>query len=152
MKKEHLEFVAITTGVIILIFVVKGNLKSKPPERPGPKAVSSASATSGEAAVSKPGPAPIDAKMSNARLERTKADWGRDPFAVSTDLDKEYNKIELQLKGISLTKEGAGFAFINNEIVKKGDRIGDYEIMEIEKNQVMVRRRGQSFYLVLPTE
>ena len=55
-----------------------------------------------------------------------------DPFSPSK-AGLEYQRSDLELKGISVGKDKAGFAFINNEIVKTGDKIGGYEVGEVEK-------------------
>ena len=70
--------------------------------------------------------------------------WGRDPFSPSK-AGLEYQRSDLELKGISVGKDKAGFAFINNEIVKTGDKIGGYEVGEVEKNRVLLKKAGRAF-------
>ena len=49
--------------------------------------------------------------------------------------------------------EGTGFKNVKGlEKLKKGDMVGNYEVVEIEKGKVMLRKGGQSFYITLPEE
>ncbi|MBU1871286.1 MAG: hypothetical protein KKH80_00580 [Candidatus Omnitrophica bacterium] len=97
---------------------------------------------------------PADKKLIFAQKKRAESlEWGRDPFVyVETEKDKNYRSGTLTLKGISLGKDKVGFAFINNEIVKIGDTIGDHQVLEVDKDKVLLRKGSQSFYLVLPEE
>ncbi len=153
MKKAQLELIIICVCVIIIVFSIAGNLKNKAAKKITlPSAAAPAPAASEQAASIPIAPAVTPAKIIKAQQERTKLNWGRDPFALSSDIDKENQKTELQLKGISFGKDKNAFAFINNEIVKKGDKVSDYEIVEVEKDKVLLRKGSRSFYLALPEE
>lgn len=156
MNKEKLQLAVIAAGIVIFIALAAGNLRKKPTKALPEKALSAKHVE--PALQSEPRPqqfAPTsetaDEKDLALQKERENLAWGRDPFSASSSA-KEYQRANLQLKGISLGKDKSGLAFINNEIVKKGDTIGEYEVTEIQKDKVMLRKGDQSFYLVLPQE
>lgn len=157
MNKEKIQLAVIAVGIVILIALSADSLKKKPAKG---RAQKSAPAT--QSPVASPGktdsqsapPPPLSsADESDLALqkERMKLEWGRDPFS-SLRTAKDYQRASLELKGISLGKNKNGFAFINSEIVKKGDTIGEYEVTEIQRDKVLLRKGQQSFYLVMPRE
>ncbi len=153
MSKEKIEIGVTLAGVVIFIFIIIGNFKPKPPKA---KSAAPPAGQPGQSArVLKPGNSPqlvpADQQELNIQKERADMAWGRDPFSASK-AGLEYQRSDLELKGISVGKDKAGFAFINNEIVKTGDKIGGYEVGEVEKNRVLLKKGGQSFYLTLPGE
>jgi hypothetical protein len=154
MTKEKVQLAVIAIGIIFFIALTAGNLKKKPGKTPNQEPAP-AQKTSADSEPAKKLTAPANADTREEKLElqkeREKLEWGRDPFSVSKSA-KEYQRAALQLKGISLGKNKIGFAFINNEIVKKGDIIGDYEVTQIQKDKVLLRKGEQSFYLTLPQE
>ena len=151
MNKEKKEFAVIAAGVILLIIVVAGNMKNKNARKPGvvnkPANATQAEKASVEIRVN---PGYLNEKDLQAQTERARAPWGRDPFVA--ELDRAANISELKLQGISRGTDGAGFVFINNEIVKKGGKIGDYEVAEVLKDRVLVKKGNQSFYLTFSEE
>jgi len=93
----------------------------------------------------------VDTNKLGLQRQRAGQAWGRDPFRMSAS--KEYQRSDLILKGISFGGDGRGFAFINNDIVKPGDKLGDYEVVSVERDKVLVQKKdSQSFYLTLPKE
>jgi hypothetical protein len=149
MDKQTKQLVITAGLVVVLILAMLGNLKKKPqkkaiPEPSPAQPVAPSVSPVGTAAGLKPN------DELSLQLERLKLSWGRDPFAFT--MDKGFQRNELKLKGISFGKEKGGFAFINNEIVKKGDTIGDYEVADVQKDRVFLRRGNQDFYLMFPEE
>jgi hypothetical protein len=74
----------------------------------------------------------------------------RDPFIplVTPDgrilnLDRQENTSDLTLEGIIFDPQGSSYAIINGEIAKAADKIGDCEIVRIEKNKVFFAKDGQ---------
>lgn len=155
MSKEKIQIGVIAVGLLILLGIIAGNLKKKPAkgQPPDKKPIYEAAPEAGIAAGAKAAPAAQAANSEELSLqkEREKLDWGRDPFAAAK-ISKEFRGSSLQLKGISFGKDKSGLAFINNEIVKKGDIMGDYEVLEVEKHKVLLRKAEQTFYLTLPQE
>lgn len=155
MGKEKIEIGVTIAGVVIFIIIIIGNFK---PKSSAGKSVDHAA---GSAAQQQPGPTlktaansqlvPAAQQELNIQKEHAELAWGRDPFSASK-AGLEYQRSDLELKGISIGKDKTGFAFINNEIVKTGDKIGGYEVGEVEKNRVLLKKGGQSFYLTLPGE
>ena len=175
MTKEKLQLIVIAAGILIILGIIAGNLKKKPAkEQPSDKrAVNPAPATPLPAgtgplrkgvlekaapkadvaagAEATPAVPDVNAEELSLQKEQAKLNWGRDPFTAAK-ISKEFSGANLQLKGISFGKDKKGFAFINNEIVKKGDIMGGYEVLEVEKRKVLLRKAEQNFYLALPQE
>ena len=57
----------------------------------------------------------------------------------------------LNLRGI-IYSEKDPVAIINDEVVEKGDNIGEYLVLEIEKKKVILRKGNQEFILKLEEE
>ena len=57
----------------------------------------------------------------------------------------------LGLKGI-IYSETASIAIINDEVVRKGDKIGEYFVSEIEEKRVILRKNDEEFILKLEEE
>jgi hypothetical protein len=152
VDKQKTQLIVIGVGIVVFIIVMAGNLKKKPAKTPE-SAISSVSLVQGPETKTQ-GPTtpllPADAKRIKEQSERAGLTWGRDPF--NAYLDKEYQRTDLKLQGISFGKDKTGFAFINDEIVKKGDKVGDYEVAEIQKDKVLLKKGSQSFYLAFPYE
>ena len=154
MSKQKNELIATVVLVVIFASLIAGNLKnsSKKKSTPAPAAESAKVEPVTKSALPQE---PIDTaavkKNEESQKERAELAWGRNPFSA-IKASKEFQKTHLELKGISLGKDKNALAFINNEIVKKGDVVGNYEVVEIEKDKVMLRKGGQSFYITLPEE
>ena len=155
MTKEKFQLSVIAAGVLILLSIIAGNLKKKPAKgqpsdnKPVDETLPKAGIAAGAKAMS--ATQAVNDEELSLQKEREKLNWGRDPFAAAK-VSKEFRGANLQLKGISFGKDKKGLAFINNEIVKKGDIMGDYEVIEVEKHKVLLRKAGQTFYLTLPQE
>ena len=149
MDKQKKQLIIVGVLVLVLIFSILSSQKKKPVKTDELKVEPSSGIALKPLAASGPvAPVRAEEKKMSAQLERAKNAWGRDPFSAPSD--KEYQLGELQLKGVSFDKIKGGYAFINNEIVKKGDTIGEYEVVEIEKNRVLLKKGNQSFYIVFP--
>lgn len=155
MNKEKLQLIVTAIAIVILIVIVAGNLKKKPAKGQTSKTDPAQEALSKPApeaaAVSFPAQAAVNDAELSLQKERAKSNWGRDPFTAAK-ISKEFSGANLQLRGISFGKDKKGLAFINNEIVKKGDIMGGYEVIEVEKHKVLLRKAEQTFYLTLPQE
>ncbi|TBR18288.1 hypothetical protein EPO66_01600 [bacterium] len=151
-KKDLTQIGVIVVGVIFLIFSIMGSLKKKPKK---PAALPSAGVSESKDAKARAdsnnkAALPDDKKM-KSQIERANMNWGRDPFSAS--LDKEYQISELKLQGISVGRDGRkGYAFINDEIVSKGEKVGAYEVVDIQKDKVLLKKGAQSFYLTFPAQ
>ncbi|MDO8748272.1 MAG: hypothetical protein Q7J72_04040 [Candidatus Omnitrophota bacterium] len=161
-KKEKIEAGVTIIGVVALIAILAGSFGKKPDNRnasygepgrttssetsaAGPKNTSPSALQQAAAAIT------ADSSTIGLQKERENIPWGRDPFSASK-ISREYQRADLELKGISFGADKSGFAFINNEIVKSGDKVGDYEVVAIEKDKILLKRGTQSFYLALPKE
>lgn len=157
MSKEKIQLAVIAVGIVIFIALSAGSLKKKPAKGQAQESAPAAQSLAASPGKTDSRSAPFlpassaDESDLSLQKERMKLDWGRDPFG-SLRSAKDYQRASLELKGISLGKNKNGFAFINSEIVKIGDTIGEYEVTEIQRNRVMLRKGQQSFYLLLPRE
>jgi|WetSurMetagenome_2_1015567.scaffolds.fasta_scaffold307839_2 hypothetical protein len=153
MSKQIKQIIVTACLIVVLALVTLGNFKKKPSKAPVPETQTTVALAPPAAVSSSSAPASLAATsdtMRTQQLERGKLTWGRDPFVAL--FDKEFKMDELKLQGISFGKNRAGYAFINNEIVKQGDAVGGYEVVEVEKEKVLLKKENQSFYLTFPGE
>jgi hypothetical protein len=155
MTKEKFQLSVIAAGILVLLSIIAGNLKKKPAKgQPSDNKPAQAAAPQADiAALAGAASATyaVNEEELSLQKERAELNWGRDPFTAAK-ISKDFRGANLQLRGISFGKDKKGLAFINNEIVKKGDIMGDYEILEVEKHKVLLRKAEQTFYLALPQE
>ena len=71
-------------------------------------------------------------------------DWKDNPFIQRSE---ELTLDDLTLFAIVYNKNKAA-ALINNQIVKKGDKIGSFEVLSIEKQEVVLRNENGIFKLL----
>jgi len=81
------------------------------------------------------------------KLQITKVNftWDRDPFQLPKLTDEkrvQQPKIGLKLVAVLESKKGR-LAIIGNDIVERGDFIGDEKVLEIWKDRVILVRKGQ---------
>lgn len=151
MDKEKKQLIMV--GVLVVVFVIVTINNFRPKKKKPAAAVQEAAEVAPVAVQPRQysaAPVTVDDKLLGSQKERSELPWGRDPFNAT--INKEYQLADLRLKGISFGQDRVGYAFINDVIVRKGDKVGDYEIMEVEKSQVLLKKGGQSFYLVFPEE
>ena len=81
---------------------------------------------------------------------------GRDPFRpLITDdgkLVQGFDGISLEdidLEGIIWDPQGGSVAMINGMILRRGDRIGDFEIVKIEKDRITLKSGSEQRLLKL---
>jgi len=80
----------------------------------------------------------------------------RDPFLslVSPEgflinIEPSGNASEVSLEGIIYDPRGSSYAIINAEVVTPGDVIGRFEVIEIEKNKVILLRDSEKIEIEL---
>lgn len=81
------------------------------------------------------------------------AEWRRDPFQgvinfITTAFDSTVEADNLQLNGIAWRK-GQALALIGNAILRKGETVGNLEVLEIREDRVLCRIDGELVTLVL---
>ncbi|MBF0521479.1 MAG: hypothetical protein HQL24_00315 [Candidatus Omnitrophica bacterium] len=83
----------------------------------------------------------------------------RDPFwtLVKNDgsiinYDNDFLITDLVLEGVTLGASGKNFAIINDKVVKEKDIIGQFTVLKIEKNRVVLEKENQEFSLYLKKE
>ena len=70
--------------------------------------------------------------------------WSNNPFVRPAG---EITLDEMKLTGIAYSVEGSA-AIVNDQIVRKGDKIGSNEVVGIEKNKVIIRNEDGLFSLM----
>ena len=157
MSKQQTEIVITAVLIGVLALLVAGSLKGKAKKKPVAEAPEEAIKPAQPQGLTKAAPMPevrdenAAKKMDTLQKERAQLAWGRNPFSA-LKVSQEFQKAHLELKGISVGKDKKALAFINTEIVKQGDTLGAYEVVEIEKDKVLLRKDEQSFYITLPEE
>ncbi len=83
----------------------------------------------------------------------------RNPFIPLVTSDGRLLKLEsqdtvtsLSLKGIIYDKNGPSYAIINDEIVKIGDKIGDYQVLRIEDKRITLIKDRELLEMVIEKE
>lgn len=154
MNKQKTQLIFTAFLVVVFVFFLVKNLK---PKKAPPKAKTEPAQTERNAVVERTTegkdtfgreerPPDLDAQK-----KRAQQPWGRDPFSRVSQKGI-YKDVGFELKGVSVAKDKQAYAFINEQIVTVGDSIADYEVAEIQRNKVLLKKEDESFYLVLPEE
>jgi hypothetical protein len=151
MTKDQRNIAIIVALLPILAFSVLSNLGRKKNKGAGQKTEPLAPIVAIDQGIKASNPQPADGGALESQKKHSENPWGRDPFSSDIYKSGQANP-ELKLQGISYRKDNVGFAFINNEIVKKGDSINGYEVQEVLKDKVLLKRGSQSFYLTFLEE
>lgn len=120
----------IILGVVVLVFIVMvlaAILRPRHREAAAPAKVAA------QAAVPRP-EAPRQRKTSSF------SDWGRDPFTMGTSAVELSG--DLVLSGI-IWDAKKPYCIINERVVKAGDEISGYKVVDIKKDSVSVRAGDQ---------
>jgi hypothetical protein len=152
MGKKQVE--SITTGVLIIIFIIIliNNLKPKRKRKVISKTVTKEKVKEVSVKEMRKVSLPeVSSKEIELQRKRAEMEWGMDPFYHILRRKDTY-QTRLVLKGISIGKGKKNYAFINDQILTVGDTISGYEIVEVEKRKVLLRKGNESFYLALPEE
>ncbi len=151
MTKEQKNIAFIFIMLPVLAILILNNLGRKKAKGPGLQPQPPAPLTAVDAGIKISNIPAIDNNVLETQKKRAESPWGRDPFSSDIYKSGQYSS-ELKLKGISYRKDNVGFASINDEIVKKGDTINGYEVGEVLKDRVLLKKGSQSFYLTFPEE
>jgi hypothetical protein len=83
----------------------------------------------------------------------------RNPFIplVTSDgrlikLEPEEGQTGLTLEGIIYDEQGLSYAIINSKVVKVSEFVGDYQVLKIKENKVILIRGGQTYELEIKKE
>ena len=150
VTKEQQQLAMVGVLVVVLVFVLLNATKPKKKKGALPPAAPVAEVKQPVASAGKSAKSADEKTLSGQKERSDTLGWGRDPFI--TFEEKVVEGTGFILKGVSIGKGKKGYAFINDEIVRKGDTFMGYEIAEIEKDKVLLTKEGQSFYVVFPTE
>jgi len=85
--------------------------------------------------------------------EKASEQYGRDPFFPSAEVSegkegqmKGHHIASLALKGVAW-KGQTPMALIGDKIVKEGDMVGEYKVISIQKNRVVLTKDGKKLIL-----
>ena len=67
-------------------------------------------------------------------------------------LEKEQTISGLLLEGIIYDEHGLSYCLVNGEVVRVSDKIGDYQVLKIEKSKVIFIKSGQTLEVELREE
>ncbi len=67
-------------------------------------------------------------------------------------LEKEKTASGLLLEGIIYDEHGLSYCLVNGEVVKVSDKVGDYQVLKIEKNKIVFIKGGQYLEVELKEE
>ncbi|MFH1202116.1 MAG: hypothetical protein V1674_04415 [Candidatus Omnitrophota bacterium] len=99
-----------------------------------------------------------------AKKEKTEGGWKRDPFIILekdlADIEKQFSYktvtkrpelSQLKLTGIIFAKENSpeNSAMISGELMKVGDQVVGFKIVDIKSNSVVLKWENQEFVLQL---
>lgn len=141
MEKKKIELMAVGALVIIFLFALSGLIKWNKPRAVQPSSTDI------------PNPAeftmPPNAETLPAHTTRSEAaSWGRDPFVLEeTTLGHPSAIMSLSLKGIVAVSGSEPKAIVNDEILVVGSSIGDFKILSIAEDKVIVNDGNQDFEL-----
>ena len=85
----------------------------------------------------------------------------RNPFIPLVTSDGHYLKLDdvattdepgLKLEGIIYDRFGISYAVVDGQVVKIGDRVGDYQVLMIKEKEVIFMREGQQKIVELKKE
>lgn len=85
----------------------------------------------------------------------------RNPFIPLVTPDGHYLKLDveettdepgLKLEGIIYDKSGISYAVVDGQVVKPGDKVGEYKVLMIEERKVIFMRDGQQKIIELKKE
>jgi len=154
-KKAKTEIVVTSVMVLAFVFILVNNLKTIAKKRKSVQPARISTAALQEIARRD---ASVPAAVGEIELGRkdeieklTKdVPWGRDPFSEKEAfLGGDIAVSDLKLEGILWHHGSQPNALINGEIVSKGDKIGNVEVLVIEKDTVIVTDGKKNYKLQL---
>jgi hypothetical protein len=138
MEKKRLE-IYITLGlVVILILAVANSIRAyhKRFKKASYPSVASTTFIVSSMAV-KDATSLVQVPSSKGLSDTEELGWSRDPFSGKIYFERSKSNVRLELKGILWDEKGSR-ALIGNEIVQEGDKVGQYTILKINKNSIII--------------
>lgn len=91
---------------------------------------------------------PAEAKTTEAGLAKTRPTQAKTTLPAETKAVTPINPPQLSLKGIAWD-ETRPLAFVNDQIVKEGDTLQDFEIVRIDFKGILIRYQSKEFFIEL---
>lgn len=78
------------------------------------------------------------------KVERDQNNWRRDPFIQNYRTKGKTSKIYLdeEINIEAIVTGDKNYAIVNGKIVKRGDKIGDYQVISIQKHKIIFSKNG----------
>ncbi len=159
MSKTAKELIMTVVLVGVLVFVVINQVgKAKKKASPAKEGKSTVSVEKQKkekqkAVILSSKVAPELKKIISLQKEKASEQYGRDPFFPSSEISegkegqmKGHHIASLALKGIAW-KGKTPMALIGDKIVKEGDAVGEYKVISIQKNRVVLTKDGKELIL-----
>lgn len=145
MDKKKQQIIIAGVLVVVLIALIGNTLLNKPKPQAQVQSVEPDVSAVAPASVPQVQPMP-ETKTENKSTDTTM--WGRDPFVLK-EIGAPGTVISLRVMGITLSKNKKRMAIINNEMVAVGSKIGQYSVVRILKDRVVVTDGKENFDLLL---
>ena len=151
MDKKKTEQVLAVVLIAVFVFILAGSV-GKIMSKSKPKAIAQAAASSAPAA------APVSLNISPHATAEKKAEpaaqdelsgGDRDPFAPINAQGGPAGISGLNLTGITTTGSGKIIAIINETMVSSGDKIGEFTVVNITADKVVLKDSKQEVDLKL---
>jgi len=68
------------------------------------------------------------------------------------NLDATESATGMTIEGIVHDESGLSYAIINGDIVKVGDEVGEYSVLKIENDKVILIKEGETYELTIKKE
>ncbi len=91
---------------------------------------------------------PAETKTTEAGLAKTRPAQAKTTLPTETKTFTPTSPPQLSLKGIAWD-ETHSLAFVNNQIVKEGDTLQDFEIVRIDFKGILIRYYSKEFFIEL---
>jgi hypothetical protein len=75
-----------------------------------------------------------------------------EPAKADQDMEPGMSVMHPCVQGIVVDPRGSSFAVVNDEIVKEGDAIGDYQIVKIAADRVIFQKDGNPVEVIVHKE
>jgi hypothetical protein len=146
MDKKKIELIITAVLIAVFVFVLAGSIK-----KVGQKLKKVSSVTATVAVV--PGrikPSVAAQKVVKPEALKETAGEERDPFALPEVGKSTASAIsDIKLTGITTNGKGKAVALINENIVSVGGKVGDFTVVEISGNKVVLTDGKQNYDLKL---
>jgi hypothetical protein len=154
LKKREKVLMSAATSVLVYFLVnqfVCG--KSEPEEEANAQQQPVIAASAADVPTTPAAEPKAAAPKRRSATERIKfASWMRDPFALTYRLAPadtvEADSSDFVMRGV-IWKGNQAHVLIGDNVLREGDQVGDLKVLDIDKNRVVVKKKGKIVTLIL---